>query len=73
MITPPLANPFLLMMNPQAVFLAVESSDRLQQLQRHVFRPLDAPGPLNGVAQAAASFDALLEETVEIEEEDGVN
>jgi len=38
-----LGNPFALMMNPAEVFQAMESSDRLERLQRRVCRPLDKP------------------------------
>lgn len=37
------ANPFLLMMDPEAVMRAVEASERLNKLERHVCRPLDKP------------------------------
>ena len=37
------ANPFALMMDPQAVLDAVERSERLGGLQRRVCRPLDKP------------------------------
>ena len=37
------ANPFLLMMDPESVLRAVESSERLNRLERHVCRPLDKP------------------------------
>lgn len=37
------ANPFGLMMNPQAILEAVERSERLGSLQRRVCRPLDKP------------------------------
>lgn len=37
------ANPFGLMMNPQAILEAVERSERLSGLQRRVCRPLDKP------------------------------
>jgi hypothetical protein len=36
-------NPFELMMNPQAVLHAIEGSERLESLQRRVYRPLDKP------------------------------
>ena len=38
-----LANPFSLMMNPAEVFQALESSPRLERLQRRICRPLDKP------------------------------
>ena len=37
------ANPFALMMEPQAVLKAMEGSERLNRLQRRVCRPLDKP------------------------------
>jgi hypothetical protein len=39
----PSANPFALMMDPQAVLDAVELSERLGGLTRRVCRPLDKP------------------------------
>lgn len=40
-VTP--VSPFDLMMNPQAVLLAIERSERLQRLQSRICRPLDKP------------------------------
>lgn len=37
------SNPFALMMNPEAVFAAIEHSDRLARLTSHICRPLDKP------------------------------
>jgi hypothetical protein len=37
------ADPFALMMDPQAVLAAVEGSQRLQGLRRRVYHPLDKP------------------------------
>jgi hypothetical protein len=37
------ANPFALMMDPEAVFAALASSDRLARLKSRVCRPLDKP------------------------------
>lgn len=39
----PVANPFALLMDPQAIFRAIESSERLARLQSRVCRPLDRP------------------------------
>lgn len=36
-------NPFMLMINPEVVLAAMESSERLSQLNRHLCRPLDRP------------------------------
>ncbi len=50
------ANPFALMMDPQAVVEAMERSERLNRLQSRVCRPLDKPLiPL--VSDETASFD----------------
>lgn len=40
---PPIADPFALMRNPEAVFRALEQSDRLNRLKRRICRPLDKP------------------------------
>lgn len=37
------ANPFELMMNPEAVLQAIARSERLERLHRRVCRPLDKP------------------------------
>jgi hypothetical protein len=37
------ANPFALLMDPQAVFRAIENSERLGRLHSRVCRPLDKP------------------------------
>ncbi len=61
------ANPFALMMDPQAVVSAMESSERLNSLNSRVCRPLDKPLiPMVGADTAA--FDADVECTeVEME------
>jgi hypothetical protein len=41
-------NPFMLMTNPEAVLAAMEKSERLSQLNRHLCRPLDRPVVANG-------------------------
>ena len=38
-------NPFMLMISPEVVVAAMEKSERLGQLNRHLFRPLDKPAP----------------------------
>jgi hypothetical protein len=38
-------NPFMLMMHPELVLAAVAKSERLEQLNRHLCRPLDKPAP----------------------------
>ena len=39
------ANPFVLMLNPQAVFAAIETSGRLERLTSRICRPLDKLQP----------------------------
>ena len=34
-------NPFMLMLNPEVVIAAMEKSEKLAQLNRHLCRPLD--------------------------------
>jgi hypothetical protein len=48
-------------MNPTEVIRAVESSERLRRLRRHICRPLDRPVVPNAVGLEAAEFDALLD------------
>lgn len=61
------ANPFALMMDPQAVLEAMERSERLNRLQSRVCRPLDKPLiPLvNGEGQA---FDQEVDASPDLEE-----
>jgi hypothetical protein len=37
------ANPFALLMDPEAVFRAIEKSERLERLHSRICRPLDKP------------------------------
>lgn len=54
-----IANPFQLMLNPEAVLAAVERSERLGQLNRHLCRPLDRPAPGQpGSVEVRAGEDA---------------
>lgn len=39
----PAANPFALLMDPQAIFRAIEGSERLERLHSRICRPLDKP------------------------------
>lgn len=41
-------NPFMLMIAPEVILAAVEKSERLGQLNRHLCRPLDRPVPTVG-------------------------
>lgn len=58
------ANPFALMMNPEAVFAAIERSGRLAHLSSRICRPLDKPQavpPENGAAAEEDDADLTLE------------
>jgi hypothetical protein len=61
----PERNPFMLLVHPEAVFAAVEKSERLGSLNRHLCRPLDRP--IGVQAQSAAPS----EEEIEPDEEFG--
>lgn len=61
-------NPFMLMTNPESVIAAIERSERLGQLNRHLCRPLDRPaaapaGPAAaGASSAVRKDDATLDD-----------
>jgi hypothetical protein len=42
------SNPFMLMIDPEVVIAAMEKSERLSGLNRHICRPLDRHLPLSG-------------------------
>jgi hypothetical protein len=48
--TNPIHNPFMLMLQPEIVLAAMEKSERLNQLNRHLCRPLDKPALANARA-----------------------
>lgn len=55
----PVANPFVLLMDPQSVFRAIEKSERLERLHSRVCRPLDKPLlPVVAAEDAAESASA---------------
>jgi hypothetical protein len=67
------ANPFMLLINPEVVLAAVEKSEHLNGLNRHTCRPLDKPVP--GTAVAATNEEAADDATDDINaaaEVDGV-
>ena len=53
-------NPFELMMNPAAIFQALERSDRLARLESRVCKPLDKP-LIPKVGADVAAFDSLVD------------
>jgi hypothetical protein len=58
------ANPFALMMDPQAVLAAVARSERLGRLNSRICRPLDKGSAPVADAQTA-DFDAAVDDSVE--------
>ena len=50
-------NPFMLMINPEVVLAAVEKSEHLGQLNRHLCRPLDRPAPSGSKVPALEADD----------------
>lgn len=62
--TPNLADPFAMLIAPEQVMRAVETSDRLARLQRRVYRPLDRPWiPMKG---SQADFDSEIDAEPEV-------
>ena len=59
------ANPFALLMDPQAVFRAIENSERLERLHSRVCRPLDKP-----LLPLVAAEDAEAAEAVRLDDEE---
>ena len=55
------SNPFALMMDPAAVFAAIECSERLARLHSRICRPLDKPQAAQPAAPEARAFDDPVE------------
>ena len=55
-------NPFMLLISPEVVLAAMEKSEHLSQLNRHLCRPLDRQTPA-GTAGAEEGEDADVPET----------
>ncbi|PZO20249.1 MAG: hypothetical protein DCF26_03585 [Burkholderiales bacterium] len=53
-------NPFVLMLDPEAVIHAMESSANLRGLRQRICRPLDKP-LIPKIFAAARDFDAVIE------------
>ena len=60
---PQIANPFALLTDPEAIFRAVEASQRLEGLNRRVCRPLDRAPRVDGqgAEHEAAAHDAAID------------
>ena len=65
MQTTTLANPFVMMTDPETILLAVERSERLNRLNRKVYRPLDRPLIPKVGAKELAEFDNEIDAAVE--------
>lgn len=59
-LTPATTNPFALMTSPEAVFAAIERSERLARLKSTICRPLDKPRPEKPII-ALGAFDEAIE------------
>ena len=55
------ANPFGLLLNPQTILKAVETSERLSRLHSRICRPLDRPLIPTRANDPVAAFDAAIE------------
>ena len=64
------SNPFALMTSPEAVFAALERSDRLARLKSTICRPLDKPRPEKPLVELRA-FDEAIESIEVIDESFG--
>ena len=63
------SNPFVMMTDPETILQAVERSERLNRLNRKVYRPLDRPLIPKVNAKELADFDNESAAAIEIEEE----
>ena len=62
-----LANPFVMMTDPETILLAVERSERLNRLSRKVYRPLDRPLIPKVGMKELADFDNEIDAAIEDE------
>jgi hypothetical protein len=65
MQTTSLANPFVMMTDPETILLAVERSERLNRLSRKIYRPLDRPLIPKVGAKDLADFDNEIDTAIE--------
>lgn len=59
------ANPFVLLMDPESIFRAIEKSERLERLHSRVCRPLDRPLLPHAASEEASTFDQIVDEAAE--------
>ena len=67
MQTTTLSNPFVMMTDPETILLAVERSERLNRLNRKVYRPLDRPLIPKVGAKDLAEFDNEIDSAIDEE------
>ena len=67
------SNPFVMMTDPETILLAVERSERLNRLNRKVYRPLDRPLIPKVGARELAEFDSEIDAAVEDEVLEALN
>ena len=66
------SNPFSQLINPGAMFLAVQNSKRLAKLESRICRPLNKPAVAQGDADVVA-FDEALDQSADLSDlSDGV-
>ncbi len=63
------ANPFVMMTDPEAILEAVERSERLQRLRRHVCRPLDRPLIPKVRSKDAEAYDREIDGEIELDDD----
>jgi hypothetical protein len=59
------SNPFVMMTDPETILLAVERSERLNRLNRKVYRPLDRPLIPKVGAKDLAEFDNEIDSSID--------
>jgi hypothetical protein len=64
-------NPFMMMMNPEAIIDAMERSERLNALQSRVCRPLDRPLIPKLNAKDLADFDREIDQEADLDDARG--
>jgi len=67
------SNPFVMMTDPETILLAVERSERLNRLNRKVYRPLDRPLIPKVGAKELADFDNEIDAAIEDEVIEALN
>ena len=67
------SNPFVMMTDPETILLAVERSERLNRLNRKVYRPLDRPLIPKVGAKELAEFDHEIDVAIEDDVLDALN